>query len=148
MFLNPILKNTWVWYEIWTFSKTLFFSATIIEWNKLDPHPRKSDNFLVFESNNLKFIQPSSNSVYNCHNPRGNCLITRLKLGLSHLRKRKFKYSFQNTLNPLCSCGNNVEFTEHFFLHCPQFINERPTFLSTLGNFNCSFLENISKVLK
>ena len=51
------------------------------------------------------------------------------------------------TLNPLCSCGNNVEYTEHFLLHCPQFVNERRTPLSTLVNFNCSLLENTSKVL-
>ena len=49
-------------------------------------------------------------------------------------------------LNPLCSCGNDVESTEHFLLHCPQFVNERRTLLSTLGNFNCSLLENTSKV--
>ena len=29
----------------------------------------------------------------------------------------------------------------------PNFFNERRTLLSTLGNFNCSLLENTSKVL-
>ena len=87
------------------------------------------------------------NSVYNCHNPRGICLITRLRLGLSHLREHKFKHGFQDMLNPLCSCGNDVESTEHFLLHCPQFVNERRTLLSILGNFNYSLLENTSKVL-
>ena len=28
---------------------------------------------------------------------------------------------------------NDVEATEHFLLHCRQFVNERRTFLSTLG---------------
>ena len=51
------------------------------------------------------------------------------------------------TLNPLCSCGNDVEFTEHFLLHYPKFVNERHTLLSSLGIFNCSLLENTSKVL-
>ena len=69
-----------------------------------------SENFSGFKSNILKFI-PSSNSVYNCHNPRGICLITRLTLGLSHLREYKFIHGFQDTLNPLCSCGNPVEST-------------------------------------
>ena len=129
------------------FFKNSFFPSTIIEWNNLDPHLRKSENFSVFKSNILKFIRPSPNSVYNCHNPRGICLITRLRLGLSHLREHKFEHGFQDTLNPLCSCGNDVESTEHFLLHCPQFVNERRTLLSTLGNFNCSLLENTSKVL-
>ena len=102
---------------------------------------------MVLKSNILKFIRPSPNSVYNCHNPRGICLITRLRLGLSHLREHKFKHGFQDTLNLLCSCGNNVESTEHFLLHCPQFVNERRILLSNLGNFNCSLFENTSKVL-
>ena len=129
------------------FFKNSFFPSTLIEWNNWNPHLRKSESFSVFESKTLKFIRPSPNSVYNCHNPRGICLITRLRLGLSHLREHKFKHGFQDTLNPLCSCGNDVESTEHFLLHCPQFVNERCTLLSTLGNFNCSLLENTSNVL-
>ena len=112
------------------FFKNSFFPSTIIEWNNLDPHHRKSENISVFKSNILKFIQPSPNSVYNCHNPRGICLITRLRLGLSHLREHKFKHGFQ-----------------HFLLHCPQFANERRNLLSTLGSFNCSLLVNTNKVL-
>ena len=50
-------------------------------------------------------------------------------------------------LNPVCSCENDVESTKILLLHCPQFVNERRTLLSTLGNFNCSLLENTSKVL-
>ena len=122
------------------FSKNSFFLPTIIEWNNLDPDLRKSENFSFFKSNILKFIRPSPNSIYNCHNPRGICLITRLRLSLSHLREHKFKHGFHDTLNPLCSCGKYVEYTEHFLLHCPQFSNERHTLLSTLGNLNCSLL--------
>ena len=80
------------------FFKNSFFPSTIIEWNNLDPHLRKSENFSLFKSNILKFIRPSPNSVYNCHNPRGICLITRLRPGLSHLREHKFKHGFQDTL--------------------------------------------------
>ena len=129
------------------FFKNSFFPSTIIEWNKLDPHLRKSENFSVFKSNILKFIRPSPNSVYNCHNPRGICLITRLRLSLSHLREHRFKHGFQDLLNPLCSCGNDLESTEHFFLYCPQFAKERRTLLSTLGDFNYSLLENTSNAL-
>ena len=50
-------------------------------------------------------------------------------------------------LNPVCSCENDVESTENFFLHCPQFVNERRTLLSTLGNFNDNWLENTSNAL-
>ena len=111
------------------FFKKSFFPSTIIEWNNLDTH------LLVFKSNILKVIRSSPNSVYNCHNPRGICLITILRLGLSHLGEYNFKHGSQDTLNPLYSCGNDVESTEHFLLHCPQFFNERRILLSTLGNF-------------
>ena len=76
------------------FFKNSFFPSTIIEWNDVNPHHRKSENFSVFNSNILNFIQPSPNSVYNCHNPKGICLITRLRCGLSHLIERKFKHGF------------------------------------------------------
>ena len=56
-----------------------------------------------------------SNSIYNCHNSRGIRLITRLRHGLSHLRSHKFKHDFQDTLNLLSSCGNDVESIEHIF---------------------------------
>ena len=108
---------------------------------QLRSHLRKSENFSLFKSNILKFIRPSPNSVYNCHNARGICLITRLRLGLSNLREHKFKHGFQDTLNPLCSCGNDVVCTEHFLLHCPQFANKRRTVLSA----DCNQATNLTK---
>ena len=56
------------------------------------------------------------NSVYNCHDLKVMKLMTRLRLGLSHLREHKFKRSFQDFMNPLCNCGYKVESTVHFFL--------------------------------
>ena len=41
------------------FFKNSFFPSTIIKWNNLDPHLRKSENFSVFRSNILKFIRLS-----------------------------------------------------------------------------------------
>ena len=49
----------------------------------------------------LNFIHASRSTVFNCHNPKGVKLLTRLRLGLSHLREHKFKYSFQDSLNPI-----------------------------------------------
>ena len=45
--------------------------------------------------------------------------MTRLRLGLSHLREHKLNHSFQNCINPLCSCGMDIESASHFFLRCP-----------------------------
>ena len=55
---------------------------------------QKIQSISIFKMNILKFIRPTPNSVYYCHNPKGIRLLARLRLGLSHLRKHKFKHSF------------------------------------------------------
>ena len=36
--------------------------------------------------------------------------MARSRGGLSRLRKHKFNHNFQNCINPLCSCGMDIEF--------------------------------------
>ena len=101
------------------FFKNCFFSSTAIEWNKLDPNLRSAASLCAFKKNLLKFIRPSPNSVFNFHNCKGIKYLTRLHLGSSHLREHKLKHSFQDTLNPFCSCGLDVETNTHFFSLLP-----------------------------
>ena len=63
------------------------------------------------------------------------------------MRERKFKHSFQDTINPLCSCVLDIESTEHFLLERPQFANERCTLLSTIDNINYKLPENTDSIL-
>ena len=72
---------------------------------------------------------------------KGIRLITRLRVGMSHLREHKFKHNFQDCLNPICSCGLDIESTSHFLLHCPTFNDDRYTLLSTLNNTDPTLLE-------
>ena len=123
------------------FLKNYFFPSAIIEWNKIDPNLRNSKSISVFKEKMLNFIRPSPNSVFDIRNPKGIKLITRLRLGLSHLREHKFKHSFQDTINPLCNCGQNTESATHFFLHCPFFINEKRTLLSTIRSLDSKLLD-------
>ena len=88
-----------------------FFPSTVTEWNNLDLKIRNSKTFSAFKKSILKFIRPSSNSIFSCHSPKGIKLITRLRLGLSHLREHKFRHNFQDTLNQICSCGDDIETT-------------------------------------
>ena len=60
---------------------------------------------------------------------------------MSHLREHKFKHNFQDCLNPICSCGLNIESTSYFLLNCPSFNDERYTLLSTLNKIDCKLLE-------
>ena len=92
----------------------------------------------------LKFIRPSGNSVFRSHNPRGIKLLTRLRLGLSHLREHKFKHGFLDSLNPICSCGQNIETSTHFlvpnYYYVPNYFNERLTFLNIVKNIDRKIL--------
>ena len=83
------------------FFKNSFFPSVVIEWNKLDLNIRNSENLFIFKKKLLKFIRPSGNSVFKCHNPKGIKLLTRLRLGLSHLREHKFRHDFLDSLNPV-----------------------------------------------
>ena len=56
-----------------------------------------------------------------------------MRVGLSHLREHKFKYSFQDTLNPTCICGEDIENASHYLLHCPDYLHERKTLLNTVS---------------
>ena len=76
------------------FFKNTFFTSAILEWNKLDLSLRNSASCNVFRNSILKFIRSSPNKISQCHNPKGIKLVTRLRLGLSHLREHKFKHSF------------------------------------------------------
>ena len=77
-------------------------------------------------------MRSSSNSIFNCRSPNGIKLITRL--GLSFLNEHKFSYKFQDTLNPNCSCGDDIKTTVHYLLHCQSFLNKRRTLLDNLQN--------------
>ena len=68
-------------------------------------------------------------------------LLTRFRLGLSHLRDHKFRHYFQDALlTPLCECGNDTETTIHFFLHCPIFHIPKQTLLNNIRNINKQIL--------
>ena len=60
------------------FFKNLFFPSAVIEWNSLDHNTRNVRSSSAFKNNILKFIWPTTNSVFNCKNHRGMKLITRL----------------------------------------------------------------------
>ena len=82
----------------------------------------------------MQMIRACSSSIkthfaFNVRQPKGLIFLTRLRVGLSHLREHKFKYSFLDTLNPICTGGSDIKTLNHFFLHCPRFTNERQNLL-------------------
>ena len=86
---------------------------------------------------------------FQLSNPKGVKLLTRLRLGLTLCREHKFKHSFQDSLNSICSCGNDIETSAYFLFHCPNFSNERSTFVDIIGRIDRNILtRNDSKVTK
>ena len=78
----------------------------------------KSENLKILELKKrlLEFTRPSPNSVFDIYNPYGIKPLTRLRFGLSHLNEHKFKHGFNDTLNPICICGGDIESINHFSL--------------------------------
>ena len=114
------------------FFKNYFFRSAVIEQNKLEHNIRNVGCHSAFKNNTLKYIRPTPKNVFICKNHRGIKLITRLRVGHSHLREHKLKHRFHDTLNPICSSGFDVESTSHYILYCPMYNDERQTLLSTI----------------
>ena len=113
--------------------KYSFFPYSISEWNKLYPDLHNTKSYSTFRKSLLKSGQPSPNHVYKIHDPLGLKLLTRLRLGLSHLiKEQRFNYNFDSFVSPLCSCSLEVESTKHFFLHCHRYSNICKTLLNTV----------------
>ena len=84
--------------------------------------------------NALSFIRPRHVDTFGIHNPIGMQLLTKLRLGFSHLNEHKFRHNFRDFLNdflnPLCECKLEPETTSHFLLCCHLFQVERTTLLN------------------
>ena len=118
----------------------IFFSYSISEWSELDPELRNAKSYSTFRKSLLKFGRPSSNHVYKTRDPFGLKLLTRLRLGLSHLDEHRFNHNFDSCINPLCSCSLKVESPKQVFLHCHHYTNIRKTFLNTVEIIDASIL--------
>ena len=79
-----------------------FFPSTLKDWFNLDDNIRNSESISVFKSRLLSLIRPVQNSVFNIFDPKGLILLTRLRLGFSHLNEYWFPHYFENYINPLC----------------------------------------------
>ena len=121
------------------FFKNTFFPSTIIEWNKLDPAIRNLISFNSFKESILKFIRPAPNSIFQRHNPEGVKYLTWQWVNFSHRCDHKFKHSFQDTINPLCTCSLEAETTNHFIPHCPYYENKRHIPLASIQVSKAAF---------
>ena len=118
------------------FFQNSYFPEAIKEWNRLDIDTRKPDSIGILKKLILSFIRPLPNKVSNSRNPQGLKLLTRLRLGLSHLRYHRFKHTFLDTINPFCTCASDIETTLHFLLYFPNIMKCRNTSLRKTSEIN------------
>ena len=115
-----------------------------IFYNKLDVNLRNAKPFWIFRNSLLKIGKPMQNSIYNIHDPVGVKYLTRLRLGLCHLNEQKFRYNFQQCLNPLCYCSLEVETSNQYFLYCHYYNDIRKTLLDTVKEITNICLSDFS----
>ena len=119
----------------------------IAEWNSLNIDIWNSSYINVFKKELLKFIRPEPNSTYNINNTKGLKLLTRLRLWLSHLGNHKFSHNFQNCVSPMCYCGQDIETTTHFLLHCPNHNCARKTLFDKINQVSGTILRQSDSII-
>ena len=102
---------------------------------------RNAPSINLFKKNILTFIRLGPNKVFNIYNPYGLKLLTRLRLGLSHLRGYKFNHNFSDSLDEIWLCGKDIESTSHFLLQCSLFLNERQVLVNKIRDIDSSFID-------
>ena len=66
-------------------------------------------------------------------NKTENTLLTRIRVGRSHLHSHSFTVGLSDT--PACHCTARTESPQHYFLHCPLYTEERRTLLDTCEQY-------------
>ena len=76
--------------------------------------------------------------------------MNRLRLNFSHLNEHKFRHNFDDTVDPMCTCGLEPETTLHYLLRCNLYSTQRQELLNnvcflipTLKNYSNEKLLNI-----
>ena len=127
--------------------KNSFFPNVITEWNKLDINIKSMTSCTAFKNALLSFIWPKHVDPVGIHTPIGLQLLTRLRLGFSHLNEHKFGHNFRDFLNPLCECKLEPETTSHFLLRCHLFQVESTTLLSDIKEIDERIISNNTSML-
>ena len=125
----------------WIHTRTLryrynFFPHAINCCHQLSSLIKNSLSINIFKKRYLDFFKVNARSLYGSQQPIGTKLLTRLRVGLSHLRAHKFSHNFQDTFHPFCPCSfHEKETVEHYLLYCPSHITSREVLFETLNKY-------------
>ena len=116
-----------------------FYPDSVLMWNELGPGLRRAVSLPVFKKNLLKLYRPPKKQVYNIHDPHRIKWIYQLRVELSPLKSHKMKHKFHDTPVDTCPCARDAnapetpETSEHYFFHCPLFIEYRRDLLGVVN---------------
>ena len=96
-----------------------FFPCCIREWNELHVSIRTATTLSQLKNELIKCIRPPKRSTFKKDDILGIKLITRIRLGLGHLREHEHRDNFP--VSQVFSCGTEPEATERFLLRCQRF---------------------------
>ena len=85
------------------------------------------------------FIRLAQRKTFNINDSVVVKLLTRLRLGFSHLREHKVRHGFRDILNPLCPCTIETEITAHYFLRCHLYNANSSALMNELNEIDSSF---------
>ena len=89
-----------------------------------------------FKKTILSFVKTSENSIFAIHDNNGTKLLTCLRLYFSHLNEHNFRYNFLDTINPVFSCGSELETPAHFLLRFQNHVISRSNLLKNVYNLD------------
>ena len=94
-------------------------------WNSLPKIDRQTGDIEQFKINMKLKYKPLKIKHYARGSKYGNTLVTRLRVGRSHLNAHS--YSIGLSESPACDCGAPQESSQHVLLSCPLYCSERQT---------------------
>ena len=126
--------------------QSAFFPSCVFSWNRfLTSDQRNAPDINKFKKKILSIYKPQKVSNFGINDRAGLRYLTQLRVDLNPLRKYKFNHNFADTTDELCSFGDGVEDTCHYFLDCHQFVEIRKALLDNVSDL---VGENLRKYTK
>ena len=89
----------------------------------------------IYSRTVMDIFRVIANPIFSIHNPLVITLLTRLRVGLSHLHEHKYRQNFLDTRSPFCTCdGKSIESVEHYLLRCPNHARYRTVLFENLNS--------------
>ena len=85
--------------------------------------------------------------MFNIDSSEGLKFLTRIRLGLSLLADHKFRHNLQDCVNPICSCGREIETSTHFLLHCSNYYCVKQTLFKKVNKIDSTILKQNDQVI-